>query len=101
MSKSFELIENNVKLNVGIVETMGYGDQINKQKSCQAIIDYIDSKFEGYLQEELQISRKLSTFRDGRIHVCLYFITPTGHGLKALDLVCMKQLDSKVSHHFS
>ncbi|OQR71900.1 septin-2-like [Tropilaelaps mercedesae] len=97
MSKSFELVENNVKLNVGIVETVGYGDQINKQKSCQAIIDYINAKFEGYLQEELQISRKLSTFRDGRIHVCLYFITPTGHGLKALDLVCMKQLDSKVN----
>ncbi|XP_022648454.1 septin-2-like isoform X2 [Varroa destructor] len=97
MSKSFELMENNVKLNVGIVETIGYGDQINKQKSCQAIIDYIDAKFEGYLQEELQISRKLNTFRDGRIHVCLYFITPTGHGLKALDLICMKQLDSKVN----
>lgn len=43
-------MENNVKLNVGIVETVGYGDQINKQKSCQAIIDYIDAKFEGYLQ---------------------------------------------------
>lgn len=43
-------MENNVKLNVGIVETIGYGDQINKQKSCQAIIDYIDAKFEGYLQ---------------------------------------------------
>lgn len=28
--------------------------------------------------------------------MCLYFITPTGHSLKSLDLVTMKKLDSKV-----
>ena len=30
------------------------------------------------------------------IHVCLYFISPTGHSLKTLDLLTMKSLDSKV-----
>lgn len=30
------------------------------------------------------------------IHACLYFIAPTGHSLKSLDLVTMKKLDSKV-----
>ena len=34
---------------------------------------------------------------DSRIHACLYFITPNGHGLKSIDLVCMKKLDTKVS----
>ena len=29
--------------------------------------------------------------------MCLYFITPNGHGLKSIDLVCMKKLDSKVN----
>jgi septin 6/8/11 len=37
------------------------------------------------------------TYHDSRIHVCLYFITPNGHGLKSIDLVCMKKLDSKVN----
>ena len=37
------------------------------------------------------------SFHDTRIHSCLYFITPNGHGLKSLDLVCMKKLDSKVN----
>ena len=32
-----------------------------------------------------------------RVHACLYFITPNGHGLKSIDLVCMKKLDSKVN----
>jgi septin family protein len=60
-------------------------------------VDYIDNQFENYLQEELKIRRNLPTYHDSRIHVCLYFITPNGHGLKSVDLVCMKKLDSKVN----
>ena len=48
-------------------------------------------------QEELKIKRNLNSFHDSRVHVCLYFITPNGHGLKSIDLVCMKKLDSKVN----
>lgn len=49
------------------------------------------------MQEELKIKRSLSSYHDNRIHVCLYFICPTGHGLKSIDLVCMKKLDQKVN----
>ena len=49
-----------------------------------------------FLQEELKIKRNLSGYHDSRVHACLYFITPNGHGLKSIDLVCMKKLDSKV-----
>merc|ERR1712027_256750 len=63
----------------------------------KSIVDYIDNQFESYLQEELKIKRNLASFHDTRIHACLYFITPNGHGLKSLDLVCMKKLDSKVN----
>ena len=96
---------------------MGYGDQINKEDSFRSIVDYIDSQFEAWLQEELKIKRNLSAYHDSRVHVCLYFITPngqkifdttikkylitikntSGHGLKSIDLVCMKKLDSKVN----
>lgn len=64
--------------------------------SYRPIVDYIDTQFENYLQEELKIRRSLFDYHDTRIHVCLYFITPTGHSLKSLDLVTMKKLDSKV-----
>uniref|UniRef100_A0A8D8XZS9 Septin n=2 Tax=Cacopsylla melanoneura TaxID=428564 RepID=A0A8D8XZS9_9HEMI len=94
---TYELQENNVKLKLTIVDTVGYGDQINKEDSFKSIVDYIDNQFEAYLQEELKIKRSLSTYHDNRIHVCLYFICPTGHGLKSLDLVCMKKLDSKLN----
>lgn len=80
-----------------ICDTVGYGDQINKDDSFKALVDYIDQQFECFLQEELKIKRSLTSFHDSRIHVCLYFICPTGHGLKSLDLVCMKKLDKKVN----
>lgn len=59
-------------------------------------MEYIDAQFEAYLQEELKIKRSLFNYHDTRIHACLYFIAPTGHSLKSLDLVTMKKLDSKV-----
>ncbi|XP_065205641.1 septin-2-like [Planococcus citri] len=94
---TYELQESNVRLKLTIVDTVGYGDQINKEDSYKAVVDYIDNQFEAYLQEELKIKRTLHSYHDTRIHVCLYFICPTGHGMKSLDLVCMKQLDTKVN----
>ncbi len=63
-------------------------------------MEFIDAQFEAYLQEELKIKRTLHSYHDTRIHACLYFIAPTGHSLKSLDLVTMKKLDSKVSDAF-
>lgn len=64
--------------------------------SYQPIVDYIESQFEAYLQEELKIKRSFTDYHDSRVHVCLYFISPTGHSLKSLDLLTMKNIDSKV-----
>ncbi|XP_047144079.1 septin-10 isoform X1 [Hydra vulgaris] len=94
---TYDLKESNVTLKLTIVETVGFGDQINKEDSTNAILQYIDANYEAYLQEEMKIKRSLSTYHDTRVHACLYFIAPTGHSLKSLDLVCMKKLDKKVN----
>ncbi|XP_048388992.1 septin-11 isoform X2 [Stegostoma tigrinum] len=96
-SSSYELQESNVRLKLTIVDTVGFGDQINKEDSYKPIVEYIDAQFEAYLQEELKIRRSFYNYPDSRIHTCLYFIAPTGHSLKSLDLVTMKKLDSKVN----
>ncbi|KAJ6667442.1 hypothetical protein lerEdw1_016563 [Lerista edwardsae] len=96
-AETYEIQESNVRLKLTIINTVGFGDQINKDDSYQPIVDYIDSQFEAYLQEELKIKRSLYNYHDTRIHVCLYFISPTGHSLKTLDLLTMKNLDSKVN----
>ncbi|XP_030641805.1 septin-10 isoform X1 [Chanos chanos] len=96
-AQTYDLQESNVRLKLTIVNTVGFGDQMNKQESYQHIVDYIDTQFESYLQEELKIKRSLHNYHDSRIHACLYFIAPSGHSLKSLDLVTMKKLDSKVN----
>jgi len=45
--------------------------------SWKPIIEYIDSKFEEYLEAESRVYR--APFPDNRVHCCLYFIAPTGH----------------------
>ncbi|KAL7982162.1 hypothetical protein Chor_001219 [Crotalus horridus] len=87
-ARSYELQESNVRLKLTIVDTTIL--------IYKPIVEYIDTQFEAYLQEELKIKRSLFNYHDTRIHACLYFIAPTGHSLKSLDLVTMKKLDSKV-----
>jgi len=94
---TYDVNESNVRLKLTIVDSTGFGDQINKDDSWKPIVDYIDAQFDSYLHEELKIKRMLHTYHDTRVHACLYFIAPTGHSLKALDLVTMKKLDSKVN----
>ncbi|XP_029460463.1 septin-10 isoform X2 [Rhinatrema bivittatum] len=96
-AQTYDLQESNVRLKLTVVSTIGFGDQINKEDSYIPIVNYIDRQFEAYLQEELKIKRALYRYHDTRIHACLYFIAPTGHSLKTLDLLTMKNLDSKVN----
>lgn len=91
----YDLQESNVRLKLSVVETVGFGDQIDKEESHQIISNYLDQQFEVYLQEELKIKRNFAILNDTRIHVCLYFICPTGHSLKSHDLLIMKKLDQK------
>ncbi|XP_053411155.1 septin-14 [Nycticebus coucang] len=95
--QTYELQERNVHLKLTVVKTVGYGDQLNKEGSYKPIIEYIDAQFEAYLQEELKIKRSFFEYHDSRVHVCLYFISPTGHSLKSLDLLTMKNIDSRVN----
>ncbi|KAJ7325694.1 Septin-6 [Desmophyllum pertusum] len=72
---TYDLNESNVKLKLTIVDTVGYGDQINKDDSASPIVEYIDSQFEKYLQQELKIRRTLNSYNDTRVKVtgpCLY-----------------------------
>ncbi len=52
---TYELQESNVNLKLTLVDTVGYGDQINKEDSFRSILDYIDSQFEAFLQAGLAL----------------------------------------------
>jgi hypothetical protein len=53
---------------------------INFIRSWAPVIDFVESKYEEYLTAESRVHRK--AISDSRVHSCLYFIAPSGHGLK-------------------
>uniref|UniRef100_A0A672T1J1 Septin n=1 Tax=Sinocyclocheilus grahami TaxID=75366 RepID=A0A672T1J1_SINGR len=87
--------EGGVQLLLTIVDTPGFGDAVDNSNCWQPVIDHIDSKFEDYLNSESRVNRRLMP--DSRVHCCLYFIAPSGHGLKPLDIEFMKRLHEKVN----
>lgn len=96
--QTHELQEKHIKLKLSVIETQGFCDQIDKTDSYRPIVKYINEQFENYLQEELKMNRSTNlSLEDSRVHCCLYLLPPTGHGLRAIDLITMKQLDNKVN----
>ncbi|KAI9609357.1 hypothetical protein H4Q26_007309 [Puccinia striiformis f. sp. tritici PST-130] len=55
----------------------------------------IEARFDGYLEQENRVNR--AKIVDNRIHACIYFIEPTGHSLKLVDVEFMKCLHTKVN----
>lgn len=92
---SAEFEEEGVRLRLTILDTPGFGDSINNMDSWKPIVDEIDTRYDRYLDQETAMNR--TSFTDQRIHACLYFIEPTGHSLKPLDIVVMKKLHKKVN----
>ncbi|XP_036443762.1 septin 4a [Colossoma macropomum] len=87
--------EKGVKLKLTIVDTPGFGDAVNNTESWRAVVDYIDQQFEQYFRDESGLNRK--NIQDNRVHCCLYFISPYGHGLRPVDVEFMKALHEKVN----
>ena len=91
-----QISEGGVNLTLTIVDTPGYGDSINNTSAWNQVNDFIEQKFEKYLNDESRVTR-MARPSDKRVHACLYFIAPTGHGMKALDIEFMKRLHDKVN----
>jgi len=83
--------ENGVKLRLTIVDTPGYGDQVNNDRCWEPIITYIKDQHGAYLKKELTATRD-RFIEDTRIHLCLFFVNPTGHSLKPIDLIVLQKL---------
>ncbi|XP_003384519.1 PREDICTED: neuronal-specific septin-3-like [Amphimedon queenslandica] len=95
-SVSHVIEEQNVRLKLTITDTPGFGDQINNDKCWAPILEYVNDQFAQYLHEEVNIVRK-RIIPDTRVHCCLYFIPPTGHCLRPIDIEFMKRLDEFVN----
>jgi cell division control protein 11 len=110
-SPELELDEEGTRISLTIVDTPGFGDQIDNEARCvfllimllasnissfSEIVGYLERQYDDILAEESRIKRN-PRFRDNRVHALLYFITPTGHGLRELDIELMKRLSPRVN----
>ncbi|KAK4461243.1 Septin-domain-containing protein [Cladorrhinum samala] len=91
-----ELDEEGTRISLTIVDTPGFGDQIDNEASFSEIVGFLERQYDDILAEESRIKRN-PRFRDNRVHAMLYFITPTGHGLRELDIELMKRLAPRVN----
>jgi septin 2 len=94
-TSTVEIEERGVRLRLTVVDTPGFGDAVNNKECWKPLIKYINMQYENYLRDESGLNRRHIV--DNRVHCCLYFISPTGHGLKPLDIEFMKQLHDKVN----
>ncbi|MFT7812136.1 uncharacterized protein LOC108927080 isoform X1 [Arapaima gigas] len=90
-SVSHVIEERGVKMKLTIIDTPGFGDQINNENCWDPIEKYVNEQYEKYLKEELSINRK-RRIPDTRIHCCVYFLPPSGHWLRPIDVEFMKRL---------
>ncbi|KAK2097474.1 Septin-12 [Saguinus oedipus] len=64
--------------------------------SWDPILGYINEQYERYLQEEILITRQRH-IPDTRVHCCVYFVPPTGHCLRPLDIEFLQRLCQTVN----
>uniref|UniRef100_A0A8C2CAL1 Septin-type G domain-containing protein n=1 Tax=Cyprinus carpio TaxID=7962 RepID=A0A8C2CAL1_CYPCA len=95
-SISHDIEEKGVRMKLTVIDTPGFGDQINNENCWQPIMKFINAQYEQYLQEEINIERK-KRIPDSRVHCCIYFIPPTGHCLRPIDIEFMRHLSKVVN----
>ncbi|KAK9312427.1 Septin-domain-containing protein [Lipomyces starkeyi] len=94
-SISADLEERGVKLRLTVVDTPGFGDFVNNEDAWRPIVENIEQRFDAFLEAENKANR--ANIVDNRIHAVIYFIAPTGHSLKPLDIEVMTKLHNKVN----
>ncbi|XP_072339390.1 septin-12-like isoform X2 [Scyliorhinus torazame] len=95
-SISHDVEEKGVRMKLTVIDTPGFGDQINNENCWQPITEFINDQYEMYLKEEVTVNRK-KRIQDTRVHCCIYFIPPTGHSLRPLDIEFMRRLSKVVN----
>ena len=93
---SHVLEEKGVNLKLTVTDSPGFGDQISNSNCWEPVVGYVNRQYDIYLAEEVSINRRIN-IPDNRVHCCLYFISPTGHSLRPLDIMVMKHLDKCVN----
>lgn len=84
------------KISLNIIDTPNFANQINCGEDFRVIVDFIRHQFDEVLLEESRVKRN-PRFKDGRIHILIYLVNPTGHGLSEIDVKFLKHVNNLVN----
>jgi cell division control protein 11 len=91
-----DIEEDGLRISLTIVDTPGFGDNVDNDLAFQEIVTYLERQYDDILAEQSRIKRN-PRFRDNRVHCLLYFIPPTGHYLREIDVLLMQKLSHRVN----
>ncbi|CAL8317640.1 unnamed protein product [Arctogadus glacialis] len=95
-SVSHVIEEKGVRMKLTVIDTPGFGDQINNDRCWEPVLKHVNEQYEKYLREELRVNRQRK-IPDTRVHCCIYFLPASGHWLRPIDVEFMKRLGKIVS----
>lgn len=81
------------KISLNIIDTPNFANAINCDDDFKIIVDFIRHQYDEVLLEESRVKRN-PRFKDGRIHVLIYMINATGHGLSEIDVKFLQHISS-------
>ncbi|VDL45780.1 unnamed protein product [Hymenolepis diminuta] len=105
-SQTFHIIEADVHLRLTVTDAPGYGEALDNSACWRLLVEEINRRNAAFMEAESKVERKtvggggsgrLGVMPEDLIHACFYFLSPTGHGVRQMDLEAMRALHDKVS----
>lgn len=84
------------KISLNIIDTPNFANAINCDDDFKIVVDFVRHQYDEVLLEESRVKRN-PRFKDGRIHVLLYLVNATGHGLLEVDVKFMQHVSGLVN----
>lgn len=93
---SFLLEENDIKVRINVFDSFSVGTQLKQEEGIEPVVKYVDQQLETFMKLTEDPKRDVHS-QDTRVHVCLYFLPPTGHSVSQIDISLMKAIHEKVN----
>ncbi|KAH9278923.1 Septin-7 [Echinococcus granulosus] len=108
-SHTFNLTEQGVALRLTVIDAPGYGEALDNSSCWRLLVEEINRRNAAFMEAESRVQRnttgsgcggsggRLGVTPEDLIHACFYFLSPTGHGVRQMDLEAMRALHDKVN----
>ncbi|OBA23815.1 Septin [Metschnikowia bicuspidata var. bicuspidata NRRL YB-4993] len=84
------------KISLNIIDTPNFANGLDCGDDFKVVVDFIRHQYDEVLLEESRVKRN-PRFKDGRIHVLLYMVRATGHGLSPIDVQFLQHVSGLVN----